>query len=124
MSASPALTTEHNYVVEADGATAATTDTTTVSLSVTGCQAKNEINTLIEIFHQGAFITFKSETGTDPNSIQATYPWLTATLRGSGANDKMDISIQSDTYAGFPTSLVEKQTYFIRVKTWDKWTPD
>jgi len=41
LSASPALTTEHNYVVEADGATAATTDTTTVSLSVSGCQAKN-----------------------------------------------------------------------------------
>ena len=69
LSASPALTTEHNYVVEADGATAAITDTTTVSLSVSGCQAKNEINTLIEIFHQGAFITFKSETGSDPNSI-------------------------------------------------------
>ena len=67
--ASPALATEFDYVVEADGATDATTDTTTVYLSVPGCQAKNEINTLIEIYHEGAFITFMSEIGTDPNSI-------------------------------------------------------
>ena len=119
-----ALTGTQNYVVQADGSTPAITDTTTLYLSVSGCVNRNKINTLVEIWHQGAFVTFLSETSTDPNSVQSTYPWLTATLRGSNPNDKADISIDSDSYTGFPDNLIETQTYYFRVKTWDKWTPD
>ncbi len=45
------LTSEQDYIVEADGATAAITDSTTVDFSVSGCKGRNEINTMVEIWH-------------------------------------------------------------------------
>mgnify|MGYP001626744031 CR=1 FL=1 len=45
------LTDTQNYIVQADGSTPAITDTTTVSLSVSGCLGRNQINTLVEIWH-------------------------------------------------------------------------
>lgn len=44
------LTATQNYLVEADGATDAITDSTEVDISVAGCKSRNGINTLIEIF--------------------------------------------------------------------------
>ena len=36
----------------------------------------------------------------------------------------MVVAVDSDTYSGFPADLYDTATYYIRVKTWDKWLPN
>ena len=114
------------HTIKASGSTTATTDTTTVTqTNVSGCQGKNTVQTHLEIFHQGAFVVFKQASNpTDPNSLASTYQWLGATFRSGNPKNKVTITYSgtSSNYAWFPDNLKVPVTYYLRVKTWEKWS--
>ena len=83
------------------------------------------MQTHLEIFHQGEFVIFKQAGATpDPNSLASTYQWLGATFRSGNPKNKVDITYSgaSSNYAWFPNNLLEPVTYYLRVKTWEKWS--